>query len=112
MRIRSLLIVAALVAIILAGVAAMRGLNGFSARSEPSAAERIVARTARHLAIPHDAREAHNPITFSSQVWADSRAHFADHCAVCHANDGSGDTEIGRNLYPKAPDMRLDDTQQ
>src|SRR5215204_5096493 len=39
-------------------------------------------------------------------------AHFADHCAVCHGNDGRGDTEMGRGLYPKAPDMRLDATQQ
>jgi mono/diheme cytochrome c family protein len=37
--------------------------------------------------------------------------HFADHCATCHANDGSGKTEIGQNLYPKAPDMRQPETQ-
>jgi hypothetical protein len=30
---------------------------------------------------------------------------------VCHANDGSGDTEIGRSLYPRAPDMRAAATQ-
>ena len=42
----------------------------------------------------------------------DGMAHFADHCATCHANDGSGDTEMGRGLYPKAPDMRLPATQQ
>lgn len=30
---------------------------------------------------------------------------------MCHANDGSGQTEIGRNLYPKAPDMRGPATQ-
>jgi mono/diheme cytochrome c family protein len=39
-------------------------------------------------------------------------AHFADHCASCHANDGSGNTEMGRGLFPKAPDMRLAATQQ
>lgn len=38
-------------------------------------------------------------------------SHFADHCASCHGNDGSGATQIGRNLYPKAPDMRLAATQ-
>jgi mono/diheme cytochrome c family protein len=38
-------------------------------------------------------------------------AHFADHFATCHGNDGSGKTQIGQNLYPKAPDMRLPDTQ-
>ena len=41
-----------------------------------------------------------------------ARAHFADHCASCHANNGSGDTPIGRCLYPKAPDLRLPDTQK
>src|SRR5204862_3671862 len=35
-----------------------------------------------------------------------------DHCAICHANDGSGKTEMGRNLYPRAPDMRLAATQE
>ena len=38
--------------------------------------------------------------------------HWADHCATCHGNDGRGQTEIGRNLYPKAPDMRLSPTQK
>ena len=41
----------------------------------------------------------------------DGMAHWADHCASCHANDGSGDTAMGRGLYPKAPDMRGPDTQ-
>jgi len=38
--------------------------------------------------------------------------HFADHCAVCHANDGSGETPFGRNLYPQPPDLRLPATQR
>lgn len=37
--------------------------------------------------------------------------HFADHCVSCHGNDGSGNTEIGRNLFPRALDMRLPATQ-
>jgi mono/diheme cytochrome c family protein len=36
---------------------------------------------------------------------------WATSCAVCHANNGSGRTTIGRNIYPKAPDMRLSATQ-
>jgi hypothetical protein len=56
-------------------------------------------------------RNAANPVAFSPEVWVEARAHFADHCAACHANNGSGDVEIGRNLYPRAPDMRLPDTQ-
>jgi Cytochrome C oxidase, cbb3-type, subunit III len=42
----------------------------------------------------------------------ESARHFADHCASCHGNDGSGNTEMGRNFYPPAPDMRLAATQE
>src|SRR4030067_346986 len=35
----------------------------------------------------------------------------AARAAIGHANDGSGDTEIGKSLYPKAPDMREPNTQ-
>jgi mono/diheme cytochrome c family protein len=38
--------------------------------------------------------------------------HFADHCSTCHANDGSGDTILGRDLYPKPPNMRTSETQE
>ena len=84
-----------------------------STRRQPSALETIVARSIRSMAIPRAAKEMENPWSgiAPSVVLADARAHWADHCAICHANDGSGDTEIGRNLYPKAPDMRLPATQ-
>jgi mono/diheme cytochrome c family protein len=107
---RWIVIVVALLALTLGLYAAMN-LGGFSARTQPSAAERLIARAARHLAIPSRSRAAVNPVPFSPEVWAESRAHFADHCATCHANDGSGQTEMGQNLYPKAPDMRLSPTQ-
>ena len=42
---------------------------------------------------------------------AEARAHFADHCALCHANDGSGKTRINEGLYPPAPDLRDEWTQ-
>ena len=87
-------------------------VSGFSTRAQPTWAERVTARTVRQWAVPQHMRQAINPVTFSPDVWADSRAHFADHCATCHANDGSGDTAIGRNLYPRAPDMRLAETQR
>jgi mono/diheme cytochrome c family protein len=41
----------------------------------------------------------------------ESMGHFADHCATCHANNGSGQTPIGKNLYPRTPDLRSADTQ-
>ena len=85
--------------------------TGFSAKTEPHPLEVVVARQVRHLAIPLEQRNAQNPIPLNPDVMKESLAHFADHCATCHANDGSGNTEMGRNLYPKAPDMRLPRTQ-
>ena len=85
--------------------------TGFSAKTEPHAIEVFLARQIRHLAIPIEKRNAQNPIPLSPDVMKESLAHFADHCATCHANDGSGETPIGKNVYPKAPDLRLVDTQ-
>jgi hypothetical protein len=86
--------------------------NGFSARTPPTAVERVVMRGVHRLSVPREARAAANPVAFSTEVWAESRAHFADHCASCHANDGSGNTELGRSLFPRAPDMREAQTQE
>lgn len=95
------------------GTLVVRGFlrHGFSARAEPWAVEAWAARRLRHLAVPRGAREALNPVSASPEVLAEARAHFADHCASCHANDGSGETALGRSFYPKAPDMRLPATQ-
>ena len=85
--------------------------SGFSAKTEPPAIEVFMARQVRRLAIPVEKRHAQNPIPLSPDVMRESLAHFADHCATCHANDGSGQTPIGKNVYPRAPDLRLADTQ-
>jgi mono/diheme cytochrome c family protein len=84
---------------------------GFSAKPEPHAIEVFMARQIRHLAIPIEQRNTPNPVSLSPALLQEGLAHFADHCAVCHANDGSGQTPIGKNVYPKAPDLRLADTQ-
>ena len=85
--------------------------TGFSAKTEPHAIEVFMARQIRHLAIPIEKRHAQNPIPSSPDVMKESLAHFANHCATCHANNGSGQTPIGKNVYPRAPDLRLADTQ-
>jgi mono/diheme cytochrome c family protein len=94
-----------------AGAVAVRH-SGLSALPEPSSAEATIARGVRRFATPGQARARQNPVPLDAHVLAEGRAHFADHCASCHANDGSGATEIGRRLYPRAPDMRLPATQQ
>jgi mono/diheme cytochrome c family protein len=99
------------VAIAIAAALAYLRLTGLDARAQPSALERTVAVRMRRWAIPGSARRTPNPVPASQEALAEGMAHYADHCATCHANDGSGDTEIGRGLFPKAPDMRLAATQ-
>jgi predicted CXXCH cytochrome family protein len=85
--------------------------RGFSATDEPSSLERIVARTARNLAIPSHAKNESNPWKATPGTLKEAREIFIDRCAVCHGNDGNGQTTVGRNLYPKPPDLRLPRTQ-
>lgn len=85
--------------------------TGFSAKTEPHALEVFMARQIRHLAIPIEQRHTPNPVPLSPDLLQEGLAHFADHCATCHANNGSGQTPIGKNVYPKSPDLRLVDTQ-
>ena len=94
-----------------AAAIALARAHGWSAREEPSTIERWVARGVRGAAIPTGARNRANPLPQTGESLADARAHWADHCAVCHANDGSGDSLMGGRIYPPAPDMRQSPTQ-
>ncbi|HTM27558.1 MAG TPA: c-type cytochrome [Vicinamibacterales bacterium] len=85
--------------------------QGISAKSAPGALEMAVAPRLRSMAIPRAARDQRSPVPASAAALNEGMEHFADHCALCHANDGSGDTRMGRNLYPRVPDMRLAATQ-
>jgi mono/diheme cytochrome c family protein len=113
MRPASRAVVIAVVALAAAAtVVAVRTVRrGFSARDEPSRLEALVARAMRRLAVPSGVRTRANPVRLTPAVLAEAKAHFADHCASCHGNDGKGRTNIGQSLYPKAPDMTLEDTQ-
>jgi mono/diheme cytochrome c family protein len=86
--------------------------RGVSARPEPSALEHRAALFLRSWMTPSTFKGLKNPVSATDENFIAAREHYADHCASCHANDGSGNTEMGRNLYPKAPDMRLPRTQQ
>ena len=112
MKPRRLLLLAVL---LLAGLAAALAIyarsHGFSARPEPSGVEGFIARRVRTFAIPPSSRQASNPVRLNPEVLTEAMEHFADHCATCHGNDGSGSTSIGKGLYPRPPDMRQAETQ-
>jgi mono/diheme cytochrome c family protein len=107
-------IIVALAACGLIAVAAAIALigGGISTRREPGPMETAVARRLRSLAIPNRSRSRANTVRSSIEALDNGRAHFADHCAGCHGNDGSGQTEIGRGLYPRPPDLRQPATQR
>ena len=112
MKCRTLIIVSAmaLVGIVVAVGSAILH-DGVSARATPTKLEIMIARNVRHLAIPSNARQTQNPVLNSPEDMSAARLHFADHCAVCHGNDGGGQTMYGGGLFPKPPDLRLRETQ-
>jgi len=85
--------------------------GGVGTSVPPGPIETTLARSARHLLVPASLRARVNPEAPTDDTLRDGRAHWADHCASCHANNGSGETAMGRGLYPPAPDMRLLATQ-
>ncbi|MDP9361797.1 MAG: c-type cytochrome [Acidobacteriota bacterium] len=101
-----------LVAVLIFAIALVSMLrHGFSAHDEPTRIEAAVARTVRHWAVPSDLRDRKNPMPLTPEVLAEARAHFADHCATCHGNDGKGQSGMGKQMYPKTPDLTLAPTQ-
>jgi mono/diheme cytochrome c family protein len=95
-----------------AGVLYTMVQRGFSARATPSMFEATIAGALRDWAVPSRYQQMANPVACSEENVNEGRAHWADHCATCHANNGSGETMFGRGMYPKPPDMRREETQR
>jgi mono/diheme cytochrome c family protein len=86
--------------------------RGFSTRAAPGSVEASLAMLMRDMAIPSHYKTMKNPVATTPEVINDGMAHWADHCATCHADNGSGDTMYGKTMYPPPPDMRQKDTQE
>jgi len=97
-------------AVVLAGAAALiyrsvlPGLS--SARREPPAAEVTIATWLLRESVPEAARAQINPLGKDPAAIAAGLELFRQKCAVCHAYDGSGKTEIGAGEYPRPPALR------
>ena len=113
MRRRTKIALGVIVAVLVLGITLLLSMlrNGFSSMDEPSAVEAFMASTMRRMAVPSDLKDAKNPLPLTPELLAEGRAHFADHCAGCHGNDGNGKTSMGPKFYPKVPDMTKDATQ-
>ena len=111
-KLMTLLVLLVIVSLALGGWMGYQSFTtGFSAKAEPNRLEVFMARLVRYLAIPLEHRNRANPVPMTPEVLQEALVHFADHCATCHANDGSGQTPIGKNVYPKALDLRESATQ-
>lgn len=99
-------IIVVVVAIIVGGFFAWLGTaHGFSARAKPTGIEAFLAGAMRGMALPSRAARLKNPYPPTAAGLAQASEHFAAHCAICHDNNGDGNTMIGRNLYPKPPNL-------
>jgi mono/diheme cytochrome c family protein len=107
----ALIAVAAL--LLVGGVATIAFVKttGLSARATPGAVETAMARRLRALAVPSDYARLSNPMLRNDESVANGMAHFADHCAQCHGNDGGGG-EMGNSMFPPTPDLKAPSTQE
>ena len=108
--IRTFLLIVVVVVVLAGALIYSVARKGISTRVEPSWIEERAALAMRRLATPAAVRDRTNPVARTPAVLEDGLAHFADHCASCHGNDGAG-TELGKSLYPPVPDMRTSRTQ-
>lgn len=86
--------------------------SGISANDEPSALETTMASWVRNAAVSSAAGDAKNPLSPTPERLIDGSKHFADMCAECHANNGSGKPTIAAHMYPRSPDLRAAVTQK
>jgi predicted CXXCH cytochrome family protein len=98
-----------IVLVILAAVFWFAVLPGLSvARQEPSRLEVAVATWLLHKSVPAEARDAVNPLGAHPDPAALAAGHdlYTAKCEACHAFDGGGRSQIGGNVFPRAPVLR------
>jgi mono/diheme cytochrome c family protein len=104
----TLVLLITIVLVIAYGFLASEGLSG---RKKPSDFEYSIANRALGISIPSQARALKNPIQGTPDVLTDAKQHFKEHCAVCHAENGSAKTETAAGMSPEVPDLRAEHIQ-
>lgn len=95
------------------GLLAYVRMTGLRSQATPGVLETRVARTVRSMAVPSSEKARRNPLASSREAASEGLQHFARYCALCHANNGSGQrSPLGGGLFPKPPDLRSEFTQQ
>ena len=110
-RVAAITVIAFLLAILVLSYAFLRS-GGLSARNKPSNFEYGIANFALGLSIPSEVKRLRNPLGSDPQTLAEARKQYKDHCAVCHAEDGGGNTTLSAGLSPEVPDLRAQHIQK
>src|SRR5439155_8727669 len=110
-RVMGITCVAILLAALILCYAFLRS-EGLSTRRKPGNFEYAIANFAMSLSIPADARERKNPLNADTQILAEAKKYYKDHCAVCHGEDGAGKTTLAAGLSPEVPDLHADHIQK
>lgn len=83
-----------------------------SALPDPGRFETSVADGARNFLVHREARRSSIKEPSLTQGDLDNAQNvFGSECATCHGNDGRTPTDMGRGLYPRAPDLGSDEVQ-
>ncbi len=101
-----------LLVIAAAGAVAYVKTTGLRGQPRPGPIETRVSRAVRSLAVPAEVKARTLPADANAtSLWL-GMEHYAKYCALCHANNGSGErTPLGSGLFPKPPDLRARLTQ-
>ena len=86
--------------------------KGFSSRSEPSPLESSLAMKAYDSSVPKRFETMKNPLEAKGVNLIEAGGHYQEHCAACHADNGSGETKFHGIMNPRPTDLRSDDTQE
>ena len=105
MRRGAIAAVAVLAAVIML-VVFLRGAGVAAVGRRPRRIETTIAAATWRFFVPTRVRAAANPVLPTADILKQARDHWADHCALCHDNNGSGQTSVGGRVYPPVPDLR------
>lgn len=86
--------------------------KGFSSRPEPSHLESSLAMKAYDSSVPKRYEGMKNSLEAKGVNLIEAGGHYEEHCAICHADNGSGETKFHGIMNPRPTDLRSDDTQE
>jgi mono/diheme cytochrome c family protein len=105
MRILALLLIAVLIGVLGASASIYAGIYDVAATEPHWPVTTWLLETARTRSIKAHAAGIEVPVLDDPAKVVIGVGHYAAHCAVCHGAPGVPKGDIGRRLYPPAPDL-------